>query len=360
MLRPPLINKTNTFSSANFKNVYTDKNISGNYSSWKINVDTVLTTNNSLYGLQSYIRGTRILAIGQTDGIYNGIYSVTDNVWKRANDMMSGISVAGVIVYDNIGEIYYFCSNISGEDIVGTDELVFIGIDFDTNKTTNYRENAVVIKKNNDFEGSYILVSGDNSLALNGEVIITANKNKTTIPVDINIYAYTYANTKGTFDTGTAPRGSNFVFNQEVELINGTPLTFTVNGSGGGGGQSIMFNDSNEQKQIIVKNGGFTFVNKYYSDIPVLTHDIGIYRTGNIVLGTNIVAASGTLTVVCNCDYAPITVYANVQDCAANQLINITTLTSGNQFSLVLRNVGNTSTDFQGVKVGFVCFDSPV
>jgi hypothetical protein len=354
MLRPPLISRDNTFSSAHFKSLYTNKNITGNYSSWKINVDTVLTTNNSLYGLQSYTKGTRILATSQTNGIYNGIYTVADANWKRDNDMMSGISVAGVIVYDNFGRTYYFCSNIQGEDVVGIDVLVFLKIDFGVDKTLNYRENAIVIKDSNKFEGSYVLVSSDNSLAFNGETKITANEIKTTIPVDINVYAF-ICELYGDFETNVAPRGSNIIFNQKVDLSSvGTTTSINVNSN-----QSIMFNDSDEQKQIVIKNGGFTFVNKYFSNALSLIHDIGIHRSGNIVLGTNVVAAFDTLTIICNCDYAPITVYANVQDCDPNQLINITTLTSGNQFSLVLRNVGNASTDFQGIKVGFVCFDSP-
>jgi hypothetical protein len=353
MLKPPSIVRDNTYTAAQFENIYTNRSIEGNYSSWKINVDSVLITNNSLYGLQTYTYGLRILAMGQTDPIQNGIYSVTNGAWKRANDMVSGISVSGAIVYNNFDGCYYFCSNIQGEDVVGTNELVFLKIDFQTGNVVNYRENALVIKDNTNFKGSYILVSNDNSLAFNGETFITGNEIKTTIPVDINIYANTYE-TYGDFETNVAPRESNIIFNQKVNLSTiDTTSTFTVNPN-----QSIMFN-YNEEKRIEIKDGGITFIEKYFSDDATLTHNIGSYRIGNIVLSSNIVAASGTLTIVCDCDYTPVTVYANVQECGATQLLNITTSLSGNQFSLLLKNVGNSGTNVDGVRIGFVCFNSP-
>ncbi len=76
------------------------------------------------------VTGDRILIKDQTVGTENGIYEVqVTGAPVRANDFDTGLVVGGTFVFVQEGtvgrDVGYLCTNISGNDIVGTDALVF-------------------------------------------------------------------------------------------------------------------------------------------------------------------------------------------------------------------------------------------
>lgn len=103
--------------------------------SWKESVKVTTTTNIVLSGLQVVDgvlvqNGNRILVKDQILGIDNGIYIASSGVWNRSTDMQVGSNASGASVLVNEGSLYssvgFLCNNTKGQDIVGTDPLVFI------------------------------------------------------------------------------------------------------------------------------------------------------------------------------------------------------------------------------------------
>ena len=90
--------------------------------SWLNGIDSVIPTN-----------GQRLLFTSQTNGIENGIYIVNNSEIIRSSDLIDGNNAAGIFIYSNNGSInsnkFWTCTNTSGNDIVGKDNLTFINVD---------------------------------------------------------------------------------------------------------------------------------------------------------------------------------------------------------------------------------------
>lgn len=87
-------------------------------------VDILVTTN---VVLPDYI-GTddlRLLLIGQTDKVENGIYVIDNNILSRSSDMTDGIHAAGSLICAQDVNGYYTCTCDYNVDVVGTNDLFF-------------------------------------------------------------------------------------------------------------------------------------------------------------------------------------------------------------------------------------------
>jgi len=130
---PPNIPADVEFNSARV-NVFNPVETVGNYTAWKIPAKAATTANITLSGLQTIdgyttLEGDRILVKDQTTASENGIYIARGIAWTRAEDLEAGGGAAGTAIYITNGtanvETLFICTNDSGTDIVGTDDLVF-------------------------------------------------------------------------------------------------------------------------------------------------------------------------------------------------------------------------------------------
>ena len=103
--------------------------------SWKSAVAVLASSNIALSGTQtidSYLVqvGDRVLAIGQTSGVNNGIYVAASGAWSRATDMAVGSSAgsAAALVLNGAvnGGSGYVCTTPSNASVVGTNSLSFV------------------------------------------------------------------------------------------------------------------------------------------------------------------------------------------------------------------------------------------
>jgi hypothetical protein len=85
----------------------------------------ILVTSNVV--LPDYV-GTdqiRVLLIGQTDKIENGIYVINNNILSRSSDMSDGLHAAGSLICALDVNNYYTCTCDYNQDVVGINELIF-------------------------------------------------------------------------------------------------------------------------------------------------------------------------------------------------------------------------------------------
>jgi spore coat protein CotF len=345
---PQTIISDSSFTNCNFYSLSTNNNIQGNITNWKINVDAVLTTNNSLYGVQMYQVGQRILATGQTDMISNGIYVVTNKYWKRSNDMKSGISASGIITYSNSDNFYYYCVNQKDSDIVGINEL----------------DDRVIVKNENGFATSEIFVINENSLRFVGNDSNISGDNltfKTFLPNDIMMRNGSFDNiitSTGDINvsTNSAFKGSNIIFDYSTYVY----TQFSGSQSNSTDDRSINFNTNDNQsisiganKNIEFKNGGVSFnvasnnsVDDFGDTTSVSNQGlVTIINDGGVSpLGSNYIIISG---VEGSC-------YACVQ--SSDNYFNVSVVPNVGGLKLILTNMLDTVSvnSVGGTVIGFI------
>lgn len=100
----------------------------------KESCEALADSNVTLSGLQTIdsvvlADGDRVLAIGQTDGIENGIWVVHSGAWTRPDDFQAGSSASGSYSFVTEGTNYegtgWVCINDAPYDIVDTHSLEF-------------------------------------------------------------------------------------------------------------------------------------------------------------------------------------------------------------------------------------------
>ena len=102
---------------------------------WKESVRAATTENITLSGEQEVdtvllLSGARCLVKNQNLPSQNGIYIVSSGSWTRSSDMQGGTNASGNSMLIEVGQLNgvsgWLCNNAKGNDVVGSDELVFI------------------------------------------------------------------------------------------------------------------------------------------------------------------------------------------------------------------------------------------
>eukprot|EP00122_Pirum_gemmata_P015836 Pgem_evm5s14806 len=93
------------------------------------NVDIDKLIEGEIYGSKTLAEGDRVLLIGQSDGIQNGLYiipasSSTNSIPPRSSDLAIGMTALGLAVLDRETDKIYVCHN-DDDGIVGTHSLSF-------------------------------------------------------------------------------------------------------------------------------------------------------------------------------------------------------------------------------------------
>jgi hypothetical protein len=101
----------------------------------KQSVVTIAISNITLSGLQTIssvvlTAGQRVLVVGQTDPVQNGIYVAAVGAWTRSADMAAGSDAAGAFAFVEMGagdlaDSGWVCTNNVGAAVVGTASLAF-------------------------------------------------------------------------------------------------------------------------------------------------------------------------------------------------------------------------------------------
>ena len=120
----PLIDTSGTNKTISFEGTttYNSITIAG---TWISGIDSVIPTINN-----------RILFVGQTNQIENGIYVMTNSTTiSRSSDFSLSYAASGTNVFIKSGTLYantnWICTNLTGSDIVGTNSLIFNSIKTD-------------------------------------------------------------------------------------------------------------------------------------------------------------------------------------------------------------------------------------
>ena len=101
----------------------------------KASAKCATTANITLSGTQTIdgfaaLAGDRVLVKNQSTGSQNGIYVVAAGAWSRATDMAAASGAAAVYVWIEGGSTQadsgWLCTNNTGSDVVGTDNLVWV------------------------------------------------------------------------------------------------------------------------------------------------------------------------------------------------------------------------------------------
>jgi hypothetical protein len=127
---------------------------------WKGSVKVATTAAITLSGLQTVdgivlLENDLVLVKNQGGGITNGIYVASAGTWLRAQNLVAGSSAAGIAIFVNQGtangDKAYVCTNVSGTDVVGVNNLVFVllasttgGPAAGTNGQIQYNNNGVL------------------------------------------------------------------------------------------------------------------------------------------------------------------------------------------------------------------------
>ena len=78
----------------------------------------------------SWVAAQVILLTGQTDASENGLWRVRSGAWGRTSDLSDGKDAAGVSTFVSEGTSHgnkrWQCTNDTGTDVVGTDDLVWV------------------------------------------------------------------------------------------------------------------------------------------------------------------------------------------------------------------------------------------
>ena len=84
----------------------------------------------SIDGVGSWAAAQVILLTGQTDASENGLWRIRSGAWRRTPDLSTGKSAAGVSTFVSQGTSHgnksWQCTNDTGDDVVGTDDLVWV------------------------------------------------------------------------------------------------------------------------------------------------------------------------------------------------------------------------------------------
>ncbi len=145
---PPLIPGSGLFQSLQTNDAYLNSiagELVNTINIWKGTVLAASTANVQLFGLQTVdsvglVFGDLVLLKNQTIEKNNGLYTVNDTEWERAPSLINGTNASGIAVYvtqgaDNMSKIYV-CTNDSGNDLVGTSDLIFTNV---ANGGVNYQ-----------------------------------------------------------------------------------------------------------------------------------------------------------------------------------------------------------------------------
>ena len=256
---PPTIPGDVEFDSARINNLAPVETI-GAYTPWKIPVKAATTANITLEGTQTIdtvilVVGDRVLVKDQTTASEDGIYIVSSTQWPRSEDLELGVSAAGTGVYVTDGDVnlnnLFICTNVSGSDIVGTDDLVFAAA---------------------AYEGNIGLNSG-NIFVGNGSNIATGVSPSGDVASVSTAGAFTFANTGVTAGNYTSAN---------ITVDSKGRITLAANGAGGspgGANTQVQYNDAGSF-------GGsslFTFDSTQVSPI-----------NGTLAIGLEQAAVSGT------------------------------------------------------------------
>lgn len=84
----------------------------------------------SIDGVGSWVASQVILLTGQTDASENGLWRVSSGAWARTSDLSTGRAAQGASTFASEGTSHgnksWQCTNDSSDDIVGTDDLVWV------------------------------------------------------------------------------------------------------------------------------------------------------------------------------------------------------------------------------------------
>jgi len=84
----------------------------------------------SIDGVGSWVASQVILLTGQTDASENGLWRVSSGAWARTSDLSTGRAAEGASAFVGEGTAHgnksWQCTNDSSDDIVGTDDLVWV------------------------------------------------------------------------------------------------------------------------------------------------------------------------------------------------------------------------------------------
>lgn len=127
---PPTLTGSLNLQSLNVNKLKVDSTLLGNYSSWKLPVVVISSSNITLSGEQTIgstnvISGDRVLVNGQTNSIDNGIYIASNGIWYRSADLPDGSIASGSLVAVSGTTDIYICSTSINNSIVGTDPIIF-------------------------------------------------------------------------------------------------------------------------------------------------------------------------------------------------------------------------------------------
>ncbi len=290
----------------------------GPYTPWKIPVKVATTADITLSGLQTIDSviltvGDRVLVKDQTSASEDGIYTVSSTSWPRSQDLETGVSAAGTGVYVTDGTVnlnsLFVCTNVSGSDVVGTDDLVFSAAAYDGNLSLN---SGFIFVGNGSNVAAGVVPSGDiASISTVGSV--------------------TLANTSVTAGSYT---------NADITVDDKGRITSAANGSGIG-------NSSNTE--ILFNNAG-----SVYGD-PAFTFDSGVvnvggnisFDSGNSVVNIdgNLLFTKGTVT------FADFTASATGGTLVGNQWAGLITVTisgtpaAGASQTILINNTDITATN---------------
>lgn len=83
-------------------------------------------SNITLAGLQGYTEGDRVLCVGQTNGVENGIYNASSGSWTRAKDFDGNRDVVkGTLIPKAAGTAIFYRLTTADPVVIGTSSLTF-------------------------------------------------------------------------------------------------------------------------------------------------------------------------------------------------------------------------------------------
>jgi len=140
----------------------------------KASVQVIASSNITLSGTQTIDGvavsvGNRVLAVGQTSAVNNGIYVVASGAWARSSDLPTGYNASGVFALVEEGTSYagsgWVCNNASGSAVVGTNPLTFVRFSAAGNATPGGSSSQIQFNSSGAFAGDSYFTFTDISAA---------------------------------------------------------------------------------------------------------------------------------------------------------------------------------------------------